>query len=285
MPRAATDRERLLADVPITERRLRAAGTATALLEGGDGPSLLLLHGGIECGGVYWAPLIARLAGQRRVIAPDVPGLGESDPVARLDAAAFAAWFDAVLEATCDEPPDLIAHSLLGTVAARFAADHGDRLASLVVYGAPGIGPYRLPLALRHAAIRFALRPTPRNHERFERLAFFDLDRLRRREPGWLAAFSAYTVERAAVPHVKRTMRGLVASATKQIPDADLRRIEIPTELVWGKHDRFVPLGVAAEASARLGWSLQVIDDAGHVPHIEQPDAFAGATRSRSSRA
>ena len=44
--------------------------------------------------------------------------------------------------------------------------------------------------------------------------------------------------------------------------------------LVWGRHDRFVPLGLAEAASARLGWPLHVIDDAGHVPHIEQPDAF-----------
>jgi 2-hydroxymuconate-semialdehyde hydrolase len=279
-----TDRERLLADVPVTERRLRAAGAATALLEGGAGPPLLLLHGGIECGGVYWAPLIARLVADRRVIAPDVPGLGESEPLDRLDA-AFAAWLDAVLEATCDEPPDLIAHSLLGTAAARFAAAHPDRLASLIVYGAPGIGPYRMPLALRVAAMRFSLRPTARNHERFERLAFFDLDRLRRRDPDWLAAFSAYNVARATVPHVKRTMGRLVRSETKQIPDADLRRIEIPTELVWGEHDRFVPLGVASEASRRLGWPLHVVEDAGHVPHIEWPDAFVRTIRSRSSRA
>jgi pimeloyl-ACP methyl ester carboxylesterase len=279
-----TDRERLLAGVPVTERWLRAGDVQTALLEGGTGPPLLLLHGGIECGGVYWAPVIARLVADRRVIAPDVPGLGESEPVDRLDD-AFAAWFDAVLEATCDEPPDLIAHSLLGTTAARFAADHGDRLASLVVYGAPGIGPYRMPLALRVAAIRFSLRPSLRNHERFEHLAFADLDRLRRRDPEWLAAFSAYNVARATVPHVKRTMGRLVRSETKRIPDADLQRIEIPTELVWGEHDRFVPLGVASEASTRLGWPLHVIEGAGHVPHVEQPDAFARITRSRSSRA
>jgi pimeloyl-ACP methyl ester carboxylesterase len=285
MRAATSDRERLLAGVPVSERRLRAAGVSTAVLEGGAGPPLVLLHGGIECGGVYWAPLISRLAGDRRIIAPDVPGLGESDPVAKLDAAAFASWFDAVLDATCDEPPELIAHSLLGTAAARFAADHGERLASLVVYGAPGIGPYRMPGALRFAAIRFSLRPTPRNHERFERLAFSDLDRLRRREPEWLAAFSAYNVARAKVPHVKRTMGRLVRSETKQIPEADLRRIEVPTELVWGERDRFVPLGVASEAKTRLGWPLQVIEGAGHVAHIEQPDAFVRTTRSRSSRA
>ena len=61
------------------------AGISTAVLEGGDGPPLVLLHGGIECGGAYWAPVIARLAENHRLVVPDAPGLGESEPVARLD--------------------------------------------------------------------------------------------------------------------------------------------------------------------------------------------------------
>ena len=58
------------------------------------------------------------------------------------------------------------------------------------------------------------------------------------------------------------------------MPDAELGRIPVPTDLLWGRHDRFVPLGLAEAASARLGWPLHVIDDAGHAPHIERPDAF-----------
>ena len=39
---------RMLARLPVTERRLDLAGTATAVVEAGDGPPLVLLHGGIE---------------------------------------------------------------------------------------------------------------------------------------------------------------------------------------------------------------------------------------------
>ena len=38
-------RERLLSELPVTERRLRLAGVSTAVLEGGDGPPVVLLHG------------------------------------------------------------------------------------------------------------------------------------------------------------------------------------------------------------------------------------------------
>ena len=257
---------------------MRVADVDTALLEAGDGPPLILLQGGIECGGVYWAPTIARLAASHRLIAPDVPGLGESEPVARLDAAAFDGWFAALIGETCDEPPALIAHSLLGSYAARFVVAHGDLLRSLAIYAAPGVGPYRMPLGLRAAAIRFALRPSEGNAERLERWAFFDLDEARRRDAQWVEAFSAYLRSRATVPHVKRTMRQLISVGTKQIPDAELRRITVPTTLVSGRHDRFVPVALAEAAGRRLGWPLRVIDRAGHVPHIECPDAFVSAS-------
>lgn len=270
-------RDQLLRGLPVQERRLDVGGIATSVLQAGQGPPLLLLHGGIECGGVYWAPVVSRLAERHLVVVPDVPGLGESEPVERLDAATFTGWFAALLELTCREQPTVVAHSLLTTLAARFAAEHGDRVRRLVLYGAPGIGHYRLPLALLVAAILFDLRPSPRNMERFSRLAFFDLDRTRRRDPEWMEAFDSYNLTRGAVPHVKRTMRHLIGTCTKQVPDAELRCIGVPTALLWGRHDRFVSLRLAEDAASRLGWPLHVIDRSGHIPHIEQRDAFLDA--------
>ena len=275
--RPPATRAAMLDGTPLTERRLRPCDISTAVLEAGDGPPLVLLQGGIECGAAYWAPVASGLAAHRRVIAPDAPGLGESEPVGRLDGETFDDWFAALLDLTCDEPPDLVAHSLLGTAAARFAVRHGDRLRRLVIYGAPGVGPYRMPLGLRVVAVRFGLRPTPHNAERFERWAFADLDRARRTDPEWFAAFSDYTRSRATVAHTKKAMRQLIRDCTRRVPDSDLRRIETPTALLWGRHDRFVDLGLATAAAARLGWPLRVIDDAGHVPHIEQPAAFVRA--------
>lgn len=274
---ADSARERMLAGVPVSERRVRLAGVSTALLEAGSGPPLVLLQGGIECGGAYWAPVIERLAEEHRLVVPDVPGLGESEPLSELDADVFADWFDELLHATCDERPAVIAHSLLGTLATRYAARDGGWLERLVIYAAPGIGPYRIPLGLRVTAIRFGLRPSERNAERFDRWAFFDFDEAKRRDEGWLEAFNAYTRARASVAHVKRTMRRLIPSATKQIPETELRRIVVPTDLIWGRHDRFVPLDLGEWASARLGWPLHVIEEAGHVPHIERPEAFLHA--------
>ena len=128
-------RARLLAGLPVTERRVQLAGVSTAVLEGGSGPPVVLLHGGIESGGVYWAPVISRLAQSNRIVVPDLPGLGESEPVARMDDAAFADWLAGLVRMTCQEQPVLLAHSLDGSLAARFAANHGDLLRQLISHG------------------------------------------------------------------------------------------------------------------------------------------------------
>jgi 2-hydroxymuconate-semialdehyde hydrolase len=275
-------RSKLFAGLPVRERRPILAGAATALLEGGDGPPLLLLHGGIEAGGAYWAPIIPALAQQYRVVVPDLPGLGESDALADgLSQNAFDQWFLELLAATCDEPPVVIAHSLCGSLAARFAVRHGTRLRRLAIYGAPGIARYRMPLGLIFAAIMFDLRPSLANQHRFERWAFLDPARTRSQHPEWFDAFDAYCIDRGRMPRVKRTMRRLVALGSARIPDADLRRIPVPTLLLWGRHDRMVSLSVATAAAAALDWPLHVIAAAGHVPHLEQPDAFLGVLHTR----
>jgi pimeloyl-ACP methyl ester carboxylesterase len=267
-------RHRMLAGLPVITRVLEVDGIATSVLDDGEGPPLLLLHGGVECGGAMWAPVLPQLMAHHHVVVPDVPGLGESAPMPRLDLKGFTSWFRALLEQTNLGRPAVVAHSLVGSLAARFATDHSSLLGRLVLYGAPAVGPYRMPMRLRYVAIRFAIRPTARNGERFDRFALLDLEATRQRDPGWFEAFQAYTAARATEPHVKKTMRQLIPAQTKPIPDPELDRIDIPTALLWGRRDRMVPLAVADAAASRHGWPLHVIDGAAHAPHIEQPDRF-----------
>ncbi len=270
-------RRRMLEGLPLTERRVVLAGAATTVLEGGAGPPLLLLHGGIECGGAYWAPVVERLAARNRLVIPDLPGLGESEPLAKLDHASFGRWLAEVVDATCERAPLLVAHSLLGSFAARECARDGGGVRSLVIYGSPGVAPFRMPLGLKLAAIRVTLRPTPRNNERFERYALLDLDDTRARMPDWFAAFEAYSLECARLRHVKRTMGTLIKLGSKPVPPAELEAARLPVSLLWGRGDRMTPLALAEQAQARFGWPLRVIERAGHVPHIERPDEFAAA--------
>ena len=92
-----TLREQLLEGLPVAERRLTIAGADTAVLEGGDGPPLVLLHGP-GGNGAHWGRAIGALTGTHRVIAPDLPGQGASEP---LDAERVLEWLGELIERTC----------------------------------------------------------------------------------------------------------------------------------------------------------------------------------------
>jgi pimeloyl-ACP methyl ester carboxylesterase len=274
---ANNSRNRMTNGLAVQEYRRDVAGVSTAMFEMGEGQPLILLHGGIECGGVYWAPVLTRLAERYRVLVPDVPGLGESAPMDPLDAGSFSKWLSGVMEVCEVDRAILVAHSLIGSLAARYAAMEGASIQRLVIYGAPGIGPYRMPLRLRYVAMRCAIRPTAPNFDRFQRFALRNADLTRDRDPGWFDAFSDYTRARATTSHVKRTMQQLLSAGTKRVPPEELARIAVPVDLVWGEDDRMVPLSLAEEASRRFGWPLRVIPTAAHVPHLEHPEAFLRA--------
>jgi 2-hydroxymuconate-semialdehyde hydrolase len=268
-------RDRLAAGLPVRAQWLDVAGNGTFVASGGDGPPLVLLHGGIESAGAYWAPVVDALAATHHLVIPDAPGLGESPPASgRLDTAQFSTWLAELVRLTCAQPPILVAHSLLGTLAARFAARHSPLLRRLVLFAAPGLGPYRLPAGLLAAAIRLDIRPSERNLRRFAGWPFHNLALARHRDPDWFDAFFAYQLACVRNGHVRRTMRYLIRTCTKQVPEADLRTIAAPTALLWGRDDRMVPLRVGEFASRRHGWPLHIMEDAGHVPHVEDPATF-----------
>ena len=131
-------RDRLLAGLPVNDRRLGLAGISTAVLEGGAGPPVVLLHGPGEFSAV-WGRAIPELATGHRVIVPDLPGHGASGlPDGRLDVERVLNWLSELIDQTCDRPPTIAGHLLGGAIALRFAANHPDRVRSLVLVDSYG---------------------------------------------------------------------------------------------------------------------------------------------------
>jgi pimeloyl-ACP methyl ester carboxylesterase len=274
-PTGDAARERLLSGMPVTERRLELAGVSTAVLEGGDGPPVILLHGASEFA-ACWIRVIPDLAQTHRVVVPDLPGHGASqvagDPP---DAERVAAWLDELTERTCPSPPALVGHGLGGAIAARFAGDQGDRVARLVLVDSYGLGRYRPTPRFALALLGVIVRPTEHTQERLFRQCMVDLDGLREQLGERGALLEAYALDRARSPGQKAALRSLTPQlGLPAIPPAELARITVPTTLIWGRHDRQVRLGVAHAASARHGWPLHVIEDAADDPAVEQPEAF-----------
>ena len=276
--RTGDARERLLTDLPVAERRLRLAGVSTAVLEGGDGPPIVLLHGPGESS-VWWMRILPDLVSTHRVIVPDLPGHGASEVIDNdLDADAVISWLDELLEETCSTPPTLVGHLLGGAIAARYGSDRRDHLVRLVLVDSLGLGRFLPSPRFAFGLIRFLVRPTDRAYHSFLDQCLVDRDGLIRQMGDDWEPFLEYTLERARTPGVKAAMRTLMKEVgVPRIPPEELERITVPTSLIWGRGDRAIRLGIAEKASDRYGWPLRVIDEAGDDPKLEQPEAFLAA--------
>ena len=272
---------RLVEGMPVTHRRLDVAGVSTSLLEAGDGPPIVVLHGQ---GGFaeIMAPFIRMTADRHRVVLPDLPGMGRSEITSgALDGGRVTEWLAELIAKTCDQPPTLLGASLGGSVALRFAVAHSAELSRLVLVDSGSLGPFRPPPGLLFALLRLVRNPDRRAIERLQRQIFRDADRVRAAAGERLHALEDYQLDRARQPSVNAANRTLLRQVgTKQVPKEQLRRVDVPVALIWGRHDRVMPFRHAERASAAYGWPLYPIEDAGHVPFVEQPKAFEAALRS-----
>jgi FAD/FMN-containing dehydrogenase/pimeloyl-ACP methyl ester carboxylesterase len=270
-------REALLAGLPIAERRVEFAGVSTALLEGGDGPPLVLLHGP-GANTAHWLRVIPDLVAGHRVIAPDLPGHGASDPSDDL-----VAWLAAVVE-TCPTPPVVVGLAAGGALAARTAIEHGELIDRLVLVDMLGLTAFNPAPEFGAALQAFMGAPTADSHERLWSQCAFDLPRVRDELGDRWAPFEAYNLDRAATPSGMASVQALIEHYAFS-PIEGLERLELPVALVWGRQDPATPLAVAEEASARYGWPLHVIESCGVDPHVEQPAALVRALEAEALRA
>jgi pimeloyl-ACP methyl ester carboxylesterase len=281
LPSAGDDsRARLLAALPVTERRLQLAGISTAVLEGGDGPPIVLLHGPSGYA-AHWMGVIPALVASHRVIAPDLPGHGASEVDGPLDAGRVLAWLGALIEQTCISRPALVGQLLGGAIAARFAINRGDRLSRLMLVGTFGLSKFQPAPEFGLALTDFLAQPTQSTHRNLWQQCAFDLDRLRERMGERWEPFEAYKLERGRTRSVQTAVAALMEQlGAPAIPGADLAEITVPTTLIWGRHDRATPLAVAEAASARFGWPLHVIENCNDDPPVEQPETLLRALRA-----
>jgi pimeloyl-ACP methyl ester carboxylesterase len=272
---------RLLAAIPATERRLALAGMSTAVLDGGEGPPLVLLHGGGQFAAT-WIRVIPPLMATHRVIAPDLPGHGASEVQdGRLDADRVLAWLDELIERSCPSPPALVGHTLGGAISARYAIGHGERISLLVLVDALGLDPFHPVPRFALAMVGLLAQPTEHTRDQFLGQCILDLEGVHDQMGEDWELIATYGLDGARNPHMKAAGRSLMkAFGISAIPQAELARIRVPAALIWGRHDLQTRLRVAQVASARYGWPLHVIEDCGVDPNLEQPVALLAAVRA-----
>jgi len=125
----------------IESRTAEAGGVKLHYLVSGQGPAVILLHGYAETSRM-WRPLIPRLAGKFTVIAPDLPGIGDSEiPKDGSDMATAAVRIHALARSLGIEKARVVGHDIGLMVAYAYAAQFPAEVEKLVLMDAflPGV--------------------------------------------------------------------------------------------------------------------------------------------------
>jgi len=278
---ASRRRRRRSMDTGLRHRTVH--GYRRAYRMAGRGPALLLVHG-IGDSSESWLPVMAALARDHTVIAPDLLGHGDSDkPRADYTVAAYANGMRDLLDILGVERVTAVGHSLGGGVAAQLAYQFPERCERLVLVATGGAGRevtpvLRLasaPLAeLFLAPLRWpAVQPAVQAALRVAGALGNDLAQDRDHVGRILAGLPAGDAQVA----FSRTLRSVVDWRGQVVTMLDRCYLAeaVPTLLVWGDRDGVIPVDHARRAHAAMpGSRLEVVAGAGHFPHHADPDRF-----------
>ena len=238
--------------------------------ERGQGPVLVLLHG-LWGGTNEWQPVIEPLAESHRVIAVDALGFHESDkPEAHYHNALLAEFLAGFLNALDLSQVTLMGHAMGANLATYTAVHHPERIARLILVDGAG---YRrddrdLAAPLSSGMINFRRIATgsniPATRSFLERRVHNP--ELVTRE--WAEnAFSMWLRSARAIGDMLREGGDVTAE--------EMRSIQLPTLIVWGREDAVFPIANAERLAADIDDAeLVVIPDSGHLPQLEQTAVF-----------
>ncbi len=259
-------------------RSIKVAGVRWVYYEGGQGPTLILLHG-FGGSAMDWLPTAKYLVGNFHLLIPDLPGYGQSSPVPIAqggihgEAQALAGF----VRALHVKHFGLVGHSMGGAIAGVYAAKHPDQVFGLALLDSAGL-PFKLnafargvlagknPFAytsraeFRHLLTLVFLHP-PQLPGRIEDV-FVNRNRSRH-------AFMLGVLEQLRKP----------ANATALVPL--LPRLRMPVLGLWCRQDRVIPPDAMQALRRGLQQATQIdmtlLNGCGHMSIIEKPHETAQA--------
>jgi pimeloyl-ACP methyl ester carboxylesterase len=250
------------------------------------GTPLLLVHG-IGSTGDAWAPVVDRLtAAGLCTIAVDLPGHGRSSKKAGdYSLGALASTLRDLLTHLEVSRCILVGHSLGGGIALQFSYQYPERLAALALVSSGGLGK-ETSAVLRWTALPGSGLVIAAAFNPLTLAVLSGLGRVfsaaGRRIP---AAFAPSTIDRLreiADPDHRNAFLSILRAVVDQSGQkvSALARLPLlantPTLIVWGQNDHILPVSHGMRAHAMLPRSTFIVfADAGHEPHVDDPDAMA----------
>ena len=253
-------------------------GVRTRYFLGGEGAPLTMVHGlgGAAVNFTKLAPILAR---KRRVLIPDLPGHGLSEPFEHVDGiATYSRHVHRVAELEGMLPGAVLGYSMGGVVALRLAVEEPEDVTALAL-----VAPAGIVSTTRRAEIWLvvtgALRPA-QVMTRF-RGTFARRPRLRWLPFGLWGAADPEALDPDAVigflegPSQHTDVGSAGRALVRDDPRPDLDRVRCPAFLLWGSRDRLVPVGDGFEYARRLHAPIRVLPAAGHLIVGELPELCA----------
>ena len=262
----------------IETRRLTVQGLSTSVLVGGagePGEAVVFVHGNPDSGS-DWMPLMTRVAGFARVIAPDLPGFGAADerPDRDYTVYSYARFLDGVIRELGVDRVHLVAHDFGGPFAAAWAADHPGDVASVTfvntgvllgyrwhrmarVWRTPVLGEVSMRTLDRTVATRLLARENPALPAR------------------WVDTIAGHLMPAKTRRAVLRLYRSTRPADSDQLA-VRLRQHDLDALVVFGDADAYIPVQQAyrqVEVFPRV--EIRILAGVGHWAWLEATDAVA----------
>jgi pimeloyl-ACP methyl ester carboxylesterase len=267
----------------MKSRVITVDGDRVAYRTAGKGPVVLLVHG-MAGSSVTWRHVMPALAERFTVVAPDLLGHGQSDkPRGEYSLGAHTDTLRDLLDALGHRRATVVGQSLGGGIAMQLAYQFPERCERLVLVNSGGLG-REVNLILRALTLPgadyvFPLVCTPRLRDAGSLVAT------------WLTRAGVRSTP--ASQEIWRSYASLADAATRQAFFRGLRDVidlsgqavsalgrlyraaRLPTLIVWGAQDPFIPVSHAIAAHQVIpGSRLEIFDGVGHYPHCEAPERF-----------
>jgi pimeloyl-ACP methyl ester carboxylesterase len=254
---------------------------------GGQGPVLLLLHG-IAGSSLTWVPAMRLLQSDYTVLAPDFLGHGASEkPLGDYSLGNHATVMRDLLNLLGIDRVTVVGQSFGGGVAMQFSYQFPERCERLVLVDAGGLG-REVNWILRLMTLPGAEYVMPALFPAFVRdwgdtvVKFFGGRGFRNAEA--LEMWRSYRslTEGESRRAFVRTVRSVIDPGGQSVSAVDRLYLtaHMPTLIVWGDHDRIIPLDHAYLAHEAIPNSrLEVMEGVGHFPQVEEPVRFVEILR------
>lgn len=270
-------------DVPgLVERFAEVRGVRLRYLAGGDGEPLVLVHG-LGGAAANWLALVPLLLPRRRLLVPELPGHGGSEPLpAAPSLNAYADRLGLLMEEVGFAPAPVVGHSLGGAISLRLAIRRPELVSALVLAGAAGISSTsrRARYGLTITGILKPARKIAPHRARVARSALLKHVVFGRWGAADPPALPPELVEAFLSGPPRHTDTVSAAKAlVRDDPRPDLEHVRCPSLVLWGARDHQLPVEDAFDYARRLRAPLRVIADCGHLLIGERPDACAAAIR------